>query len=305
MGGLPGVGAGQELILDTDIGSDVDDELALAVLLGSPEVRLRLITTVYGDTTLRAQIASRIARLAGHSLRIVPGASKTTTEREIWWAGHEGKNFSDLELEHVDDRRGAADALEAAASDGADTTVLAIAPLTNLAHALSRTRFTEAVRELIVMGGDWTMHGAAEHNLKADPEAAGAVFSSPVPITAVGLDITKKVSLDRDDIRDMGSWGLLGRALQQETEQWLAFWDDQVDHPHDAVAAMVILRPDLFTFSPRGRVDVDTSSGDAVFQQGPNGNVRVVTGLDAEQVKAEILGRIRVACQGQDWPGGE
>jgi len=293
-----------DLILDTDIGSDVDDELALAVLLGSPELRLRLITTVYGDTTLRAQIASRIARLAGQSPRIVPGASATITSRDVWWAGHEGKNFQELELElaHVDGAQEAAEALQPTASDAADTRILAIAPLTNLATALAHPHFVQAERELVVMGGDWAMHGEVEHNLRADPEAAHTVFSSKVPITAVGLDVTKRVSLDRADIREMGTWGDLGLLLQQETEQWLAFWDDQVDHPHDAVAAMVLLRPDLFTFSSPGRVTVDPSSGEAVFTEGAEGRVRVVTDLDAGRVRREIMTRIRDACLHENRP---
>ena len=52
------------LILDTDIGTDVDDALALALILGSPELRLSTVTTVYGDTALRARLASRLCSLA-------------------------------------------------------------------------------------------------------------------------------------------------------------------------------------------------------------------------------------------------
>lgn len=49
------------VILDTDIGTDVDDTLALAVLLGSPEIDLLGVTTVYGDVTLRARMAPQAA----------------------------------------------------------------------------------------------------------------------------------------------------------------------------------------------------------------------------------------------------
>ncbi|MCF2436166.1 nucleoside hydrolase [Streptomyces thinghirensis] len=61
------------LVLDTDIGSDVDDALALGVLPGSPEADLAGITTVYGDTLLRARLAHRLAALAGHAPDRRPG----------------------------------------------------------------------------------------------------------------------------------------------------------------------------------------------------------------------------------------
>ena len=53
------------IILDTDIGSDVDDALALAMLLGCDSINLLGITTVYGDTKLRAQIAQHLCHIAG------------------------------------------------------------------------------------------------------------------------------------------------------------------------------------------------------------------------------------------------
>ena len=55
------------LILDTDIGTDVDDCLALAVILGSPEVQLEGVTCVYGDVLLRARMVHELLQLAGRS----------------------------------------------------------------------------------------------------------------------------------------------------------------------------------------------------------------------------------------------
>ncbi len=67
--------------LDTDIGSDVDDVLALAAIFGSPELDLAAVTTVYGDTLLRARMAARVSAVAGRSGgRIVPGRAGTRSE---------------------------------------------------------------------------------------------------------------------------------------------------------------------------------------------------------------------------------
>ncbi|WP_431246572.1 nucleoside hydrolase [Leifsonia xyli] len=61
------------IILDTDIGSDVDDALALVQILGTPSLTLDGVTTVYGDSSLRARIVRRYAGLAGVDLLAHPG----------------------------------------------------------------------------------------------------------------------------------------------------------------------------------------------------------------------------------------
>src|ERR671924_236556 len=88
------------VVLDTDIGSDVDDALALAMLFGAPEVDLLGVTTVYGDVQVRARIARRLARLAGRdALAVVAGASRPLSGGEAWWAGFEGRLYADLACE--------------------------------------------------------------------------------------------------------------------------------------------------------------------------------------------------------------
>ena len=86
-----------KLILDTDIGTDVDDALALAVLLGSRNVDLFGITTVYGDTSLRAQIAMHICDLVNRKIKTYAGNSKPISGGEVWVSGSEGKNYQNLE----------------------------------------------------------------------------------------------------------------------------------------------------------------------------------------------------------------
>ena len=86
-----------KVILDTDIGTDVDDALALAVLLGSNEVDLLGITTVYGDTKLRSKIAMHICELVNRDVQTFVGESQPISGREVWMSGSEGKNYKNLE----------------------------------------------------------------------------------------------------------------------------------------------------------------------------------------------------------------
>ena len=80
------------VILDTDIGTDVDDCLALAVVLGSPELALEGVTCVYGDVDLRARMVRALLRLRSAGGVPVPAGARRPLlgKRPVYWAGHEG-----------------------------------------------------------------------------------------------------------------------------------------------------------------------------------------------------------------------
>ena len=85
----------KRIILDTDIGSDVDDCLALALCLASPELRLTAVTTVYGDVRLRARMVLKLLALRGvDDVPVAAGAEKPLLNRApIHWEGHEGQGL--------------------------------------------------------------------------------------------------------------------------------------------------------------------------------------------------------------------
>src|SRR5918998_4775801 len=95
---------GRPVLLDTDIGSDVDDLLALALLAGSPEVELIGVTTVYGDTVLRARMTRLVLdQMERRAVPIGIGARETLTGRPVWWAGHEGQGIPGLDRVQIDE----------------------------------------------------------------------------------------------------------------------------------------------------------------------------------------------------------
>ncbi|GAA3534701.1 nucleoside hydrolase [Nonomuraea rosea] len=278
------------VVFDTDIGTDVDDALALAVLLGSPEVDLLGCTTVYGDTLLRARLAQRLARLGGRPLTVVPGAAKTLTDRPVWWAGHEGVLFPDLDQEPVDEGDGVAYLIEQVGRAPGQVDVVAVGPLTNIARAITESpSFARDVRHLWLMGGRFD-DPSPEHNLKCDPEAAAVVFGSGAPITVTGLEITTTVRMDAADVSAIAAAGPLGEALKAEIEQWWRFWDEEWNCPHDPITVLTLVAPSLFGFSPEGRVVVG-ADGSSTFEAG-GGRTRITTSAPAEQVAREIVRRI-------------
>ncbi len=278
------------VVFDTDIGSDVDDALALAVLLGSPEADLLGATTVYGDTLLRARLTKRLASLVGRSLTVVPGAAETLTGRPVWWAGHEGRLFSDLDTETADPGDAVAYLVDRVTAAPGEVDVVAVGPLTNIAKAItSAPTFARDVRHLWIMGGRFDV-AEPEHNLKCDPEAAAVVFGSGAPITVTGLEITTTVRLDATDVAAIAAAGPLGEALKAEIEQWWRFWNEEWNCPHDPITVLTLLAPDLFTFSPEGRVTVEPD-GTSSFAAG-GGRTRITTAAPAERVAQEIVHRI-------------
>jgi purine nucleosidase len=279
----PGV---QRVALDTDIGTDVDDLLALATILGSPELELVAVTTVYGDTLLRARMVAKALRLAGvRGVPVVPGERRTASGREVWWAGHEGVLFGDLAHEQVDA------ALDAAETLAAAPTVLGIGPLTDVAAALRVPG--RAVNHLVLMGGDFAS-GATEHNVRSDAVAAAEVFASGVQVTIVGVEQTERVHLRQEFLDDLAGRQGFGAVLAAEVEQYRAFSGRPHSVPHDVVAVLLCARPDLFTVVP-GVISVvpeGPEEGRSDFAPDPGGPHRVVTGFDVAAVLAELEQRI-------------
>lgn len=275
------------LVLDTDIGSDVDDVLALAVIFGSPELELAGVTTVYGDTLLRTRMVARTAAVAGRSAGpIVPGRAETRSGREVWWAGHEGALMADLEREEV---AVGADPIELLAGS---PTVLPIGPLTNVAEAVERPG--HAIERVYLMGGDFSL-ARAEHNVKCDIDAAAAVFASRVPVTAIGLEQTTRARLDAALVGEIEAAGSLGKLLAAETRAYWEFRDADFNVPHDPAAVLMLTEPELFTYAT-GTVEVDVD-GFTRFTPG-TGPHRIVTDFDPAVVARRIVDRILTACRG-------
>lgn len=239
------------VVFDTDIGSDVDDILALTLLAKAPELKLLGVTTVYGDTQLRARVAAVTCKLLERDdVQIVPGASQTLAKRQMYWAGHEGEGVPGLTEAKIDDAPPAHVYLGKLAEEAAgELEVLATGPLTNIANAITTSpESLRKIKRLYLMGGAFWLD-RAEHNIKCDPEAATIVFNSGLPITAIGLDLTLRVWMDENDLQQIAQvGGGLGSMLEGQVRRWWAFRNTDRSNPHDPLAALAMIRPDLFLF---------------------------------------------------------
>jgi purine nucleosidase len=268
--------------LDTDIGTDVDDLLALALILGSDDAEVPLVTTVYGDVELRARIASKAYASAGRPApRIVPGLAETLSGRDVWWPGHEGSTIADLDL-HVFTAGGDA-VRELAATDR----IVAIGPLTNVAAAVHEPG--PRIAEIMLMGGEFT-RGIVEHNIRCDVTAAQRTFGSTATVTVIGLEQTERVRLEHADLDLIASAGALGELLAAEMQRFWEFAAQDYNVPHDPLAVLAVLRPELFAFET-GTIAV-ADDGVTSFTPSTDGRHRIVTDMDVPAVASQIRQRI-------------
>jgi pyrimidine-specific ribonucleoside hydrolase len=264
------------LVIDTDPG--IDDALALLLALASPEVDLRLVTTVHGNVDLAQTTdnALRVLHLAGRSdVPVAVGARTSLVVPQRERAGHVhgaaglGGVVLPLSPAVVDPRPAVVALAELLLASEEPVTVAAIGPLTNI--ALLVAVYPEAaarIGRLVVMGGSATRGGnvtaAAEFNVWADPEAAAVVFGAGLPTVMVGLDVTLPTVLTEAGIARFAAAGPVGAQAAAILRQYLdharsTYGTDGVV-VHDALALTEAIAPGTLRTVPRDVV-VDTGHG--------------------------------------------
>lgn len=287
----------QHLVLDTDIGSDVDDAMTLIQLIGCSMSHKLTITTVYGDTVLRGQIASRYCKLAGVFIPIFVGESTPISGKDVWLSGLEGSLHDDLEAEALEPGSAVEHLLQVSKDKSKKVSILAIGPLTNIAKAITQdSAFASRIEHLYVMGGRFE-DGDLEHNFVSDSVAAKIVFDAGIRTTVVGIEATKRVKMPEASITRISEAGLAGLALSKDIFQWWEYWGETWNVPHDPIAALTLLKPELFTFSDWGKIAITAEGVDAgksTFTSG-NGNQRIVLDFNPVEIAEEIVNAIELS----------
>jgi inosine-uridine nucleoside N-ribohydrolase len=245
--------APRPILLDCDPGHD--DAVAILLAAGRPDaVDLRAVTTVAGNAELQKVTlnARRVLTLAGATdVPVAAGAAgprrgDLITALEV----HGESGLDGAELPEPAMALDPREAIELMADRG-PATVVATGPLTNVAALLERT--PQTVQEIVWMGGSTERGNTrpyAEFNALVDPEAAEIVFSSGVPLTMVGLNLTHQAQATPavvDRLRAVGS------PAAQAVIGWLSFFADTYrtvygfagPPVHDACAVALLIDPSL------------------------------------------------------------
>ena len=264
------------ILVDTDIGTDIDDAFALALVARSPELDLLGVTTVSGDTHARARLAAKLLWESG--LRRVPVV-----------AGEPGRPLPIEQTRWADDfkspqlRPGSAvDFLDATLRRRpGKTTIVAIGPLTNIAALLQKDpAIARKIDQLVMMGGS-VHHGygddptpVAEYNIAADPPAAQKVFGSGLRILMVPLDVTAMLQLRGADRHRVFT------SLSPMTDSLSVLynlWNQRTPTLFDPMAVAMLINPGLCETKPLNIKVNSNGATQVINNKPPNATVALQT----------------------------
>lgn len=302
----------RQILIDTDPG--IDDAIAIALALASPEVEVIGITTVGGNTGLAhtTRNALRLLELFGRTdIQVASGhdepyqriqALDTATEVH----GSDGVGGAELPESTVDVV--STDAVtflaEKIKSSSQPVTLVTIGPLTNIAHLLDRhPDVISKIDRCIMMGGaahDGNVTPVAEFNVWHDPEAARRVFHSDLDVIMVGLDATHTLEVPEekwDWLTDAGKFGAAYKTMiTTYTDFYSSIYGQRFTHQHDALAVAEAIWPGTM-FTEPAYIDVECDSDltlgmtvvDTRFRNGQKPNGHVAWGFDVELFENRLM----------------
>ncbi len=314
------------IILDTDIGTDVDDALALTLAIQSPELKVLAVTTVDGDPRLRARIARKLLDLLGREdIPVATGSDhqlngKPFTQPVIGAQGFIETEQDGLPLqeEHAVDL-----IIRILQSSERKITLVTIGAVTNVATALQRCpEVKEKIERLVMMGGcitpsrvlkqeGWArwlpdfLKARMEFNLNADQEAAEVVMRSGIPFVLAPVEMTMSTYLTKQELDQIQqSRAPQAEALNRMCDHFLTWFSSimkkmPVDqrivnvYLHDPLAVAVLLNPRFITVKdfhliPARRFGVFRT----LPQKNHPANGQAITNLDVQAFKRLFAERV-------------
>lgn len=220
------------VILDTDIGNDIDDTWALGQLLNSPELDLKLVLTSTGDTEYRARVAAKFLRDAGYGdVPVGIGIPRNDGSPETLHEYVKGFRLADYPGEiHADGIGKALELMEAEAG----LAIIGIAPATNLAELASRRpELAERVRLTAMLGSIDRQHdgrpgAVAEYNVVLDLAASRRLFRSKWrEFLITPLDHCGAIRLRGEEFRRiLDSPQPVPRLIVEQYALWRRYWGE-------------------------------------------------------------------------------
>lgn len=312
--------AKRKMILDLDTG--VDDALAIAYALADPEVDLIGIVSSYGNNLLDvcAENSLKLLELLGHTdIPVFKGLphSCTTDYFDVMQVSkdiHGDNGIGDVELptpsRALEEQSGVDFYIEAAHKYGKDLIIIPTGPMTNLAAALKKDpEIADLIGNVTFMGGALTVEGnvtpVAEANINQDPKAADEVMKSNLPLTMVGLDVTLRTLLTKNETKQWRELGTAsGKAFADITDFYIdAYYNLDIDKRgcalHDPLAVGVGVDPSFVsTISLFMKVVYQEGPyygrtiGDNAKLNDPNPNVKVAVNVDKERYLKAFMDRL-------------
>lgn len=290
-----------KILVDTDIGSDIDDALCLSYLFNRPDAEIVGISTVTGEPHRRACLASAVARFYGRDVPICVGSADPISGEQRQARAPQSAILGDWPHENVfldaPVERFLADRIQ---SSPGEVVLLAIGPLTNIARLIRA--FPEALAKLarlVCMSGRFSdyegMANVPEWNVLCDIEAAGLVYEAAgrVETLLVSSDVTRRLVLKTDAARDVLNRLRLGPVLEMS-----GIWFESREKMtiHDGFAAALLFEPELCSHK-RGVPVLDRSNGVTSWRDVPHSRIAATSTVHDTEFFEHFFGVIPDAAK--------
>lgn len=283
-----------KILLDTDIGSDIDDCFALAYLLCQKDIDIMGITTTGGKSHLRAQLASRVCTCYGADIPVHPGKpypmegesrQPRLTDAQTAVAEESLDKFSEGEATAVEFLR------ETIEANPGEISLVCIGPLTNIGELFETyPHIPSLIKEMAIMGGRYTEDphfktekwGETEWNIVCDTKAAYTVFKyNQKPCTVVGVDETCKFFIKPQSIKNAFLQNPCFKAVSDSVNTIAEYvWF------HDIIALYGWLHPERVEIKI-GDISVTYEDKEnpskTIFAPNPKGLYSLISGYDAKE----------------------
>jgi inosine-uridine nucleoside N-ribohydrolase len=247
----------KKLIIDVDTGGD--DAVAMLLAGYHPAVELVAVTCVEGNAPLELVVRNSLAVLEQGKLGNVPVYAGLDRHMHVHPYPRGLEQERRLKLPEPTLTAAATHAVDFLidyymSAAGPETVLAPVAPLTNIAMALLREpRLAQRIPRMVMMGGAYTegnTTASAEFNIYADPEAARIVFRAGIPISLVGLEVTKQALLSLADAERISGYGspgakVAGPLIYEEVAWFVRNWGWKGGQVYDACAVAAIIEPDI------------------------------------------------------------
>lgn len=247
-----------QVILDTDIGDDIDDAFALALAI-KKEVPLLAVTTVFKNTALRAKQAREMLTISGLNIPVYAGEVYPLNGVITGFQSDSGDlatikpcQYGD-EMAHYSFGLNASEMIVRLAKTYTKKLILVtIGPLTNIARALEiDPSIAGDIKAIYAMGGCYT-RVQPEWNVLCDVEAYDKVFASGIPFYGVGLDMTLQCPLEEDLFSSLkASKDPINQKIMIWFDRWVDYFHFEKSVLHDPLALSSLIEDDICTFTPK------------------------------------------------------
>ena len=288
----------RKIILDTDIGDDIDDAFALLLMFESHAFDILGVTTVFRNTEKRAKMAKQLIRSLGYDKEVYAGCNfplvgkiddlihpdirkkETLDENGLYLIPQWEESMRE---ETIGEQNAVDFIIEQVHKYPHEVTIVLIGPYTNIATAMKKDpSIIPLIKEVRVMGGAFDMDWI-EWNVFCDPEAAHILFHSGVDLYAVGFNVTRLTGLSNEQVQSLKTTQsptlkLVYKAMQK----WFAHYEFAVPVMHDPLTIASILDDSIVKFENH-KIEVDLHSRGKTIENDTGAMIHSSVGVDKDK----------------------